>query len=292
MKKKYIESINSKELFENSFKSLIPQTAAHDVILKHFSKKSDKKQKCIFIGWDGCRADAMRYIIKTENKNISGENGRNVFSAVTALKDVGGLYLTYVGGDEPNTQETSTAQGWASALCGKWMKREWKDGVAWSVDDDYPTVLRELAEKGFKTSFNAIWPIHFDMTYADEAENAAKNNLPESFFRYDTDEQLHEALIEKIKGEDDFIFGIYENPDMNGHGTGFGDENYRYVAGICNLDRLSYVLLQEIKKRPAFKEEDWLVVIGSDYGGHGTGHGTQKIEDRITFLALSTPLAD
>ena len=35
----------------------------------------------------------------------------------------GGGYITYVGGDHGFQQETSTAQGWASALCGKWMKK-------------------------------------------------------------------------------------------------------------------------------------------------------------------------
>lgn len=96
-------------------------------------------------------------------------------------------------------------------------------------------------------------------------------------------------MIERIKSDDDFIFGIYENPDSNGHGTGFDDKNYRYVSGICNLDRLSYVLLDEIKRRPSYEEEDWLVLIASDHGGHSIRHGTQKIEDRTTFLALSKP---
>ncbi len=38
----------------------------------------------------------------------------------------GGVYITYVGGDHGFQQETSTAQGWASALCGKWMKKNGK----------------------------------------------------------------------------------------------------------------------------------------------------------------------
>ncbi|MCI9641880.1 MAG: hypothetical protein HFJ98_03710 [Eubacterium sp.] len=42
----------------------------------------------------------------------------------------GGVYITYVGGDHGFQQETSTAQGWASALCGKWMKKKWKKFIA------------------------------------------------------------------------------------------------------------------------------------------------------------------
>lgn len=83
-----------------------------------------------------------------------------------------------------------------------------------------------------------------------------------------------------------------KNPDNNGHGTDFGDGNYRYVSGVCNLDRISFKLLEEIKGRQTFDDEDWLVVIDSDHGGHSTRHGSQNIQDKTTFLALSKPIEE
>ncbi|MGN1418542.1 MAG: hypothetical protein ACI4W6_04375 [Acutalibacteraceae bacterium] len=289
--KKYVKSLNAKGIFDNTYETRIPQTVASDVILKHF-EKTDKQPKCIFIGWDGCRADAMKYLIKSEDRKVSGDNDTGVYSAVSSLKETGGLYITYVGGEEKDPQETSTAQGWASALCGKWMKKPWKQGIEWTLDNDYPTVLKILAEKGYKASFSAIWSIHFDNTYKNEIEFAQKGGLEQYFYRFETDLELYDNLKDRIKCGDDFIFGIFENPDINGHETGFGDDNYRYVSGVCNLDRLSYQLLTEIKKRSTFEDEDWLVVIGSDHGGHQTRHGTQKIQDRTTFLAMSKPVED
>lgn len=287
--KKYISSINAKGLFDNTYETRIPQTVVGRAILSHF-EKADRIPKCLFIGWDGCRGDAMKYLIKSEDAKVSGCNDTNVFSAIAALKAAGGLYVSYVGGEENSPQETSTAQGWASALCGKWMKKEYKQGIEWSLDESFPTAMKSLALKGYKSSFNAIWPIHFDNTYAKEIENAQKNNLPQYYFKFETDEELHKHLLERIKSDDDFIFGIYENPDYNGHGTGFGDDNYRYVSGVCNLDRLSYFLMNELKNRPDFEKEDWLVIIASDHGGHSTRHGSQKSEDRTTFLAISKPI--
>lgn len=65
----------------------------------------------------------MKYLIKSESEKISGGNDDFNYSAVNLLKKTGGVYITYVGGDHGFQQETSTAQGWASALCGKWMKK-------------------------------------------------------------------------------------------------------------------------------------------------------------------------
>jgi hypothetical protein len=285
---KYVKAVNAKGIFDNTYETKLPQTVINTIILKHF-ETTERVPKCLFIGWDGCRADAMKYLLKSNDEKISGYNETNIFSAVSSLKTSGGLYVTYAGGEEDSPQETSTAHGWASAICGKWMKKEWRYGIEWSLDESYPTAMKTLALKGYTTSFSVIWPVHFDNTYLKEIEFAQKNNLSQYYYKFELDSELHSNLIERIKSDDDFIFGIYENPDSNGHGTGFDDKNYRYVSGICNFDRLSYVLLDEIKRRPSYEEEDWLVLIASDHGGHSIRHGTQKIEDRTTFLALSKP---
>lgn len=290
-KKKYVKTINAKGIFNNTYETKIPQTIISSVILKHF-EKSTKKPKCIFIGWDGCRCDSMKYLIKSDNEKVSGTNDTAVFSAISEVKNSGGLYISYVGGEENSPQETSTAQGWASALCGKWMKSPWKNGIDWSLDNDYPTVLKKLSEQGYKTSFSAIWPIHFENTYKNEIDFAESNKLNQFFYKLETDLELYDNLLERIHGDEDFIFGIFENPDINGHALGFGDGNYRYVSGVCNLDRLSYQLLTKIKERSTFEDEDWLVIIASDHGGHSTRHGTQNIQDRTTFLALSKPVGE
>lgn len=288
---KYIEAVNAEGIFNNTYETKIPQTVINRIILNHF-ERTEKKPKCLFIGWDGCRADAMKYLIKSCDEKVSGYNESNIYSAVSTLKNNGGLYITYVGGDKGSEQETSTAQGWSSALCGKWMKKQWRQGIEWCLDDDYPTVLKSLSMKGFKTSFCAEWPVHFDNTYSKEIEFAEKNNLQQYFYKIEGDMAVYNHFIERIKSDDDFIFAIFENPDHNGHNTGFGDSNYRYVAGVCNLDRFSYNLLQKIKNRETFDEEDWLVLIASDHGGHSNRHGTQKIQDRTTFLALSKPIGE
>lgn len=289
-KKKYINGVNTKGIYNNSYENRYPQTVISKMVLNHFNT-AKKTPKCIFIGWDGCRCDAMKYLIKSESEKISGGNENFNYSAINYLKERGGVYITYVGGDD-SPQETSTAQGWSSALCGKWLKSAWRRGIEWTLDEDYPTVMKALAKDGYQTSFSCIWPIHFERTYKDEIEYAQQNNLPQFYFKFETDCELHDNMLDRIKSDDDFIFGIYENPDINGHGTGFGDENYRYVAGVCNIDTWSYDLIRAIESRENYDNEDWLIIIGSDHGGHLNMHGTQRIEDRTTFLASSKPIEE
>lgn len=282
--KRYIKDINSKGIFDNTYETKMPQTIVYKAILNHF-ENSHKKPKCLFLGWDGCRADAMKYL-------IGADNMCGYYSAVSKVKNTGGLYVTYVGGDKDYEQETSTAQGWASALCGKWMKKEWREGINWSLDESSPTIMKTLALKGYGTTFSAIWPIHFDNTYKNEICDAQNNNLNMYYCKIETDEELYTDIKERIQSDSDLIFGIFENPDMNGHDAGFGDSNYKYISGICNLDRVSYNLISSIKQRSTFNEEDWLVLIASDHGGHSTRHGTQSFQDRTTFLALSKSAED
>ena len=289
--KKYLKGIRTTGIFDNSFDSIMPQTVVQTAVLNHF-KNNKKVPKCLFLGWDGCRADAMKYLISNGDASLCGSSKIAPFSAVSMLKEQGGLYVTYVGGDNGIVQETSTAQGWASALCGKWMKKEWRQAIDWALDDDYPTVLKTLALTGYKNSFNAIWPVHFDNTYKNEIDFAQKNSLKQVYCKFETDEELFENCKKRISGDDDLIFTVFEGPDMNGHSTGFGDDNYRYVSNVCNLDTLSYYLIKELEKRDTFEDEDWLIVICSDHGGHARGHGTQRITDRTTFLALSKPVEE
>lgn len=49
---------------------------------------------------------------------------------------------------------------------------------------------------------------------------------------------------------------------------------------------------RKLKKRPTYPDKDWLIIIGSDHGGHSNRHGTQKIEDRTTFLAMSKSIEE
>lgn len=287
--KKYLSLLDKSGIFANSTDTAYPQTVVYEIVKKHLEEKSDKKKKVLIYGFDGARADSMFYLIQGESQKITGYNRKSFYSAVTLLKERGGLFLSYAGGDkkQPATiQETSTAQGWASILTGKWGI---ENGVVKHVTkkNSCPTVLAEYARKGKKAIFAAIWKDHFTITYKDEIKMAESENLPLKFAQVKNETELQNTALDAVDNGFDLIFAISEFPDYNGHSYGFGPSDYRYVSSVTNADRYAYNLIEHIESRPEFENEDWLYIITSDHGGHARRHGTQDERDRMTFIALN-----
>lgn len=283
--KKYIKFVDKSGIFENTYKSAYPQTIVADMVRKHlYNNDSDKIKRVLIYGFDGARADSIAYLIPDRK-----EFYKKSYNAVAYLKEQGGLYLSYAGGDKnkPETlQETSTAQGWCSVLTGVWGI---ENGVVKHTTkrDDTPTVLMEGAEKGLSAVFSAIWQDHFTITYKNDIKKAKDNNLPLEFLLVKDENELQTALLNAVDKGTDIIFGISEFPDANGHGFGFSNKNHKYISGIINADRYACELIKHIECRSEYNNEDWLIIITSDHGGHAKWHGTQLAADRTTFIAVN-----
>lgn len=287
----YFSRLNTRGVFYNTTDSAFPQTVVAKVVQNHFAESTEKVKKALLIGFDGARADSMHLLCKSEDEAVTGNLFCSAYSAVNALKAEGGLYLSFAGGVPQNPQETSTAQGWSAILTGVWGD---DNGVKQHkpLRRDCPTVLRKLAQSGKTAAFLAEWPDHFTITYKDEIEIAKNENLPLLFEKFEDDRALLQGFLREITAGTDCIFGIFEAPDYNGHSTGFSNENPRYAASVCRLDNLAFRLLEAVKARPTYAEEDWLILITSDHGGHARGHGTQKPYDRMTFIASNKEISE
>ncbi len=272
--------------YENTIETAIPQTELYNMIKNHFeSPLPDGKteKKAIIIGYDGCRADVL-----TE---MQDEN-----SAISALLNDGASFnLAYCGGvnyPTPNTQDTSTAPGWCSILTGVWADEHGITGNDITKSLEHKTLLTTLVEENVidSSSFITKWKGHFDRnnaTYLEEKDYCEKNNLNVSFNRCKNDEASHEYTLSEIGKKDcaDFIFVIYEPTDSTGHNYGFTINNPRYKEAFKTADNYGFETINAIKQRETYNTEDWLIIITSDHGGIGTGHGGASIQERMTFIA-------
>ncbi len=271
--------------YENTIDSAIPQTDLYDVIKNHFTSplpEGKTEKKAIIIGYDGCRADALDMMPA-------------YFSGVNKMLDSGASFkLSYCGGvnyPAENTQATSTAPGWCSILTGEWANETGVTGNGITKTVEPKTLLVSLVEDKTidSAAFITRWKGHFvddNSTYKAEKEYCEKNGLNVEYTYCLEDTSCASAAIKNIKQDDcaDFIFAIYEGADAAGHAFGFSTNSPIYEAGFILNDILAYRTLNAIESRENYENEDWLIILTSDHGGYGTGHGGNSIQERMTFV--------
>lgn len=272
--------------YENTIETAIPQTEIYNMIVDHFNAplpEGKTEKKAIVIGYDGCRADALSLVTGT----TSGIG--------KMLRDGASLKLSYCGGvnypDGENTQATSTAPGWCSLLTGVWADKNGVYGNGQPKNMEYKTLMTSLIEEGTidSASFLTKWGGHFDdedATYVPEKEYCEANGLNVSFKNCGTNVITGTTCISQLASADcpDFIISILEGTDGAGHSFGFSINNPCYQAGFRLNETLAFGALLTIEARETYETEDWLIIITSDHGGFGTGHGGPTIQERMIFI--------
>lgn len=302
---KYLEKVDSYTFWENDASQAISQPNIGKMVEEFLNSDSNgKAKKVAFIGYDGCRADVLINALKSgatdkDGNDLSGHNEDGTYSALAKIKNDGGkLYIAHAGGytGEETEQHCSTAPGWSALLTGVWGIDNGITDNGMPKNMDYKTFLLKAAEdKGMKTTFAASWEPHFTENYTAEIDYLKQHpDIPMNFEQVADDVALHEYLLSCVQAgspnEKDIIFGIYEGTDHNGHGTGFSNDNYRYIKGFRDEDEMAYELLAAIESRPTYAQEDWLIVLTTDHGGIHTWHGGQSLEERTTWVVCNKPI--
>lgn len=273
--------------YENTIETAYPQTDLWEIIEHHFDSdlpEGKTEKKAVVIGYDGCRADIL-----TERE----ENG-----AIEYLLDNGAsINLTYCGGvnyPEKNTQDTSTAPGWCSILTGVWADEHGITGNSITKEIEPKTLLTLLVEEEVidSASFITKWKGHFtnnNSTYIDEKAYCEENNINVEFELRKNLSDVHNGAMAEITSKDcsDFVFIIYEDTDSAGHDYGFSFDNPVYKSGFKTEDGYGYEVIKAIEARETYESEDWLIIVTSDHGGIGTGHGGESIQERMTFVVVN-----
>ncbi len=283
---KYEENVAAFEPYENTIETAIPQTELYNVISEHFNSElpaGKLVKKAIVIGYDGCRADAL---------SLCDTDGA-VYKLIT---EGGKAYISYCGGvNYPvfNTQDTSTAPGWASILTGQWADVHGITGNSITKSTDTLTLLTSLVEEGEanRSAFYVSWNGHFtadDSTYLLEKKYCEDKNLNVIFSDAEDDAGTLANTLADVNGLvcSDFIFTILEHPDHAGHSTGFDLENPDYENAFYASEADALEIIEAIEARATYALEDWLIIITSDHGGFNTGHGSFTIQERMTFFVV------
>tara|TARA_B110001454_G_C12702352_1_gene427130 strand:+ start:110 stop:1891 length:1782 start_codon:yes stop_codon:yes gene_type:complete len=74
--------------------------------------------------------------------------------------------------------------------------------------------------------------------------------------------------------------------DAYGHSTGFNSSNSDYMAGMNQTDLWLGEIMDAIKARSNYQNEEWMVIISSDHAGTDRGHGYNIPEHRNVPLII------
>ncbi len=273
--------------YENTIETAYPQTDLYKIIDEHFRSELPEgktEKKAVIIGYDGGRADILAE--RKEEGAVSYLLGNGASNNL--------LYCGGVNYPSPNTQATSTAPGWCSIVTGVWADVNGITGNGITKAVEPKTLMTSLVEEGIidSSSFITKWKGHFtndNSTYKDEKAYCEENNLDVDFQLRKNKKDIHTGAMKEITSEDcaDFVFIVYEDTDSAGHDFGFTFNNPVYKKAFNTEDAYGYEVIKAIEARDTYETEDWLIIVTSDHGGIGTGHGGPSIQERMTFVVMN-----
>lgn len=219
-------------------------------------------KKVLIIGIDGCRFDALR---KAETPNLD------------KLAEQGGVAQpTRIFPSHYREADTLSGPGWSNVLCGVWAdKHRVMDNEFTAPNyDEYPHFfarLKEARPEATTASFSSWGPIARNiLRSADESLDAEDD----SHDYVAADERVAVAAVKHLREADPTVTVVYLGQvDEMGHKDGFHPSVPTYIEAIERVDGHVGKLLEAIESRPNRKNEEWLVLVTTDHGGVGTGHG-------------------
>jgi len=265
-----IRMIGAQAIWQNRLEDRIPQTAISDVMMRHMEQEGEPPRKLLFIVYDGALATAA---------GLRAE--KNPEAPIGSLAAKGGAWLGFAGGAKPGDQSTSTSAGFAGMFTGVWADR---NGVAENSDTLSPetrTVMYRLHAQGKQARFFFSWEPHMTVNNRLEAEE-----FPALYEYCGSDAGTFTAMLEGIEDGMDAVIGSLEYTDSAGHTTGFNLRS-RYMNAIANAENDAMALIAAAEERAETYGEDWLIVLGSDHGGTGYGHGGTSLAESTTWFVAN-----
>ena len=224
------------------------------------------KKKVLLMGLDGVRADVAMLPLPNIHR----------------LQSIG----TYSWWADVQSSATAVSGPcWCSIFTGVEASKH-KVGSNNDLNDcvSYPTVFKLVKDTfGKKVAASVSWDPLIDdiIDYEDPSTLDAK-------FLGDLDDEAVAAKAEQWIKEDlyDFIFVALDGPDEEGHETGFDGYNSAYQNSVLNADMWVGKWLDAVLE--VSDGEEWLLIVVSDHGGEGTGHGASNAENRKVPLIVAS----
>ncbi len=230
-------------------------------------------KKVLVIGIDGLRPDAL-LIANTPNFDQLIATG--CFSA-----------------EAQTDRHTISGAGWSTFLTGVWWPKHKVIDNSFKRPgyDQYPhffTRIKEVRPDLITASFVTWMPLDMYLTNDENADFRFAHEYDD-----DGDAKAVDEAVRVLAEEDpDVTFFYFADVDVAGHTWGFHPDAPQYIAEIEQVDAQTGQLLEAVRGRATYDNEDWLILMSSDHGGTLDGsHGRNEPKHRTIPYLASGPSA-
>ncbi|MDO8511205.1 MAG: alkaline phosphatase family protein [Nanoarchaeota archaeon] len=238
-------------------------TALGTVVGDSLYRSQKRPGKVLVIGVDGLRPDALQEAV-TPNIDTLVADGAYSFKARTGAYTVSG-------------------PGWSNILTGVWENKHGvKDNSFKGANyAQHPTIFTRIEDSKSHLNTHVVtsldWFTELILPQAD-----VKIYHP---FEEEGDKKVAETASQLLSQHSvDLMFTYFMGVDEAGHAYGFDPKIPEYISEIETIDRYVGMLMGAIKKRSAYNQERWLIILTSDHGGKGKSH------DGVGEEAMEVPL--
>ncbi len=243
-------------------------------------------KKVLVIGIDGCRPDALAAANTPHLDKLIAQGTYCVDTQILAPRETPG--------------DTVSGPGWSNILTGVWPDKHGvtNNSFMGSKYEEFPHFfarIKQVRPTAVTGSFTDWPPIKEKILSGADVGLGFPEEGAKKLEDYQIgDEQGADACAKFLREQDPTAVMIYLGQvDETGHRHGFHPKLPQYIQAIETVDGLVGKVLTAIASRPKFADEDWLVIVCTDHGGVGLGHGggRKTPEIRDVFLIISGPSA-
>lgn len=239
-------------------------TIAALMMLSAFSVLASQKRKVLIFGLDGFRSDALQQA-----------NTPNIDALIAT-----GVYTF----DSWNMGITVSGPSWSTIFTGVWHQKHGvtDNSYAGSNYNKYPYFLARA--KQVLPNLHGVQVV----TWSPMSDQVYNDGYNQKLVRANDFAQWHPAVETALQNPNIDVMIAYTNyVDGVGHSTGFSPSNPAYMKGIEDIDKWVGAVMDDVKKRPTYADEDWLILLVTDHGGLGTSHGGNSNEERHIWWIAS-----
>jgi hypothetical protein len=220
--------------------------------------QASQKRKVLIIGIAGVRSDALQ---KANTPTLDGLISKGFYA-----------YSSWHRG------QTISAPSWSTIMCGvEYPKHKVVDNTY--AGNDYahypyfPTRAKSCLPDLYCTQI-VQWP-----NMSDNLTNHGWNQRIKVQYGAG-DQSVKAAQTQLVNPNLDVLFICFDEADIVGHTTGFSPTNPEYITAIETVDAHISSVLTALHNRPDYANEDWIILLTTDYGGIGTTHGGNSPQER------------